>query len=92
METSLKNLKVDSGTLRVKNSLRLQLLKKKTDIKRRTNKRLLCLKIALWIMNTTIESVENRNRNTEADIMLSPKFIANNKLLEKQILYIIMRV
>ena len=72
METSLKNLKVDSGTLRVKNSLRLQLLKKKTDIKRRTNKRLLCLKIALWIMNTTIESVENRNRNTEADIMLSP--------------------
>ena len=72
METSLKNLKVDSGTLRVKNSLRLQLLKKKTDIKRRTNKRLLCLKIALWMMNTTIESVENRNRNTEADIMLSP--------------------
>ena len=71
METSLKNLKVDSGTLRVKNSLRLQLLKK-TDIKRRTNKRLLCLKIALWMMNTTIESVENRNRNTEADIMLSP--------------------
>ena len=53
---------------------------------------LLCLKIALWMMNTTIESVENRNRNTEADIMLSPKFIANNKLLEKQILYIIMRV
>ena len=72
IETSLKNLKVDSGTLRVKNSLRLQLLKKKTDIKRRTNKRLLCLKIALWMMNTTIESVENRNRNTEADIMLSP--------------------
>ena len=33
---------------------------------------LLCLKIALWMMNTTIESVENRNRNTEADIMLSP--------------------
>ena len=72
---------MDSGTLRVNVSLRLQLLKvktlkrvftKKTDIKRRTNKRLLCLKTALWMMNTTIESVENRNRNTEADIMLSP--------------------
>ena len=33
METSLKNLKVDSGTLRVKNSLRLQLLKKKPTLK-----------------------------------------------------------
>ena len=33
---------------------------------------LLYLKIALWLMNTTIESVENRNRNTEADIMNSP--------------------
>ena len=45
---------------------------KKTDIRRRTNKMLFYLKIALWLMNTTIESVENRNRNTEADIMNSP--------------------
>ena len=81
VETSLKNLKVDSGAQRVNDLLRLQLLKiktlervftKKTDIKRRTNKMLLYLKIALWLMNTTIESVENRNRNTEADIMNSP--------------------
>ena len=77
----MKNLKVDSGAQRVNGLLRLQLLKiktlervftKKPDIKRRTNKMLLYLKIALWLMNTTIESVENRNRNTEADIMNSP--------------------
>ena len=45
---------------------------------------MLYLKIALWLVNATIESVENRNRNTElAANMLSPTIYRKEQTIRK---------